>query len=134
MKNETKILKLNLDYKVDKDAKIKESVKGDDGKDTIVERDPTQEEIDDNKADISKSYIEYAVTASYAEGLNNQFRKMYANIQVKIQNAIDFKHYEVELEKSEVKFIQDAFRDEKTKFTPKLAMYVTVLEDAIFGL
>lgn len=129
-----KNLKLNLDYKVDTEAKIAETIKDEAGNDKVIQRDPTTEEIDAQKADISKSYIEFAVTASYKDGLGNQFRKLYANIQNKIQEAIESKKYVVALENSEVKFIKDAFTDEKTKFTPKLAMYVTVLEDEIFGL
>jgi hypothetical protein len=91
------------------------------------------ENVPEEMAKLTKSYIEFAVTASYKDGLSSQFRRIFATIQSKIDVAISDKTYVVELGEGELNFLKNAFTDEKTKFTATLAQYVVVLEDEILG-
>lgn len=82
-------------------------------------------------AKLTQSYIVYAVTAHHKEGLNSQFRRLYAVIEQKMENSITDKSYIVSLTQSELNFIKDAFASDKTKFMPQLAKYIIKLEDAL---
>jgi hypothetical protein len=84
--------------------------------------------------ELSKGYIEYAVSAKYKDGLNGQLRRVYGRIQANIGTAIATEEYEIELDEKEVKFLKDAFSDEVTKFPASVAQYVVALEDAILAL
>jgi len=94
----------------------------------------TEDEVIKAKAELTKSYIDYAVSAQYKDGLTSQFRRVYAKISEKIANALEDKTFVVNLEVSEVKFIREAFLDDKTKFPATISEYVVTLEDAILGL
>jgi len=85
-------------------------------------------------AELSRDYIEYAVTSHYKEGLSSQWRRVYAKIQNKIADAIKSEsNFTIELSDVELSFIKMSFGSEKTKFGATLARYVVVLEDEIFG-
>jgi hypothetical protein len=99
-----------------------------------VGSEPTPEKLSLGQAELTRDYIEYAISSSYKDGLDSQFRRIYATIQSKIESAIEDKTYFVELADSEVKFIKDAFSDDKAKFNATIAKYVVALEDAISSL
>lgn len=85
-------------------------------------------------AELSRDYIEYAVSAHYKDGLTSQWRKTYAQIQNKIAEAINSeKDFTIELSDVELSFIRMSFDSKETKFVASLAKYVVVLEDEIFG-
>jgi len=106
-------LKLNLDYKLNPP----------DGKKVT----------DKDNAEVSKGYIEYAVSAFHREGLDSQFRRVYAKIQQKIDSAIEDEKYEIDLDQGEFNLIKLAFDSDKVKFQASLAKYVLVLEDEILS-
>lgn len=108
-------LNLNLDY----------NVKHEEG------TNPSPKDIMLKQCDLTKSYIEYAVSAHYRDGLDSQFRRLYGGIQKKIEAAIKAEEYEVQLEEGELNFIKAAFESKETKFTAPLARYVVVLEDEL---
>lgn len=114
MKNDTtKTFKLNVDYKLNTG-------------------DASDEDVQVAKAELTRDYIEYAVTASHNQGLDSQYRRLYGTLQNKIQSAIDSKTFEVEMTEGEITFVKMAFADEKVKFVPaKIAFHVVALEDAI---
>lgn len=85
------------------------------------------------KAQLSKNYIEYAVTAAYKAGLDSEQRKIYARAEKKIEEAIANKTYIAELNLVEHKIIADAFTSPDCKFAPGIAKYVTAFEEANFG-
>ncbi len=133
MTQETKTLKLNLDYKLTSDE-IKEEIVKEDGTKEIITRKATEDEIAKGFADVSIEYINFAVSAMYKTGLTSQFRRIFSGIQNKIDKALEDKTYSIALQTSEISFIKDAFLNEDVKFPAKTAQYVVVLEDAILGL
>jgi len=110
-----KKIKLNVDYRVKK-------------------TDDPKEKVDTAKAELSKSYIEVAVTGAYPKGLNGQLRRVFGRIQSKINEAMDSKTFEIELTDLELNFLQGAFKSDNALFTATLAEYVIVLEDELFGI
>lgn len=81
-------------------------------------------------AQLTKSYIEYAVTACHKDGLSSQFRRLYASIEKKIESAINTETFVATFTTSEFDFIVSAFNSDKAKFIAPLAKYVVKLEDA----
>lgn len=110
-----KTLKLNLDYKINYGETKPES-------------------IDEAYAKLSVSYLEYAVTSAYKDGVGGTIRRILSKLQTKTEQAIEDKTYSMELEDKEIKFLKDLFKNEKTIMPALISKYVTVLEDEIFGL
>lgn len=106
-------IKLNLSYPTNPEAKA------------------TQEEIDKARAEISKGYVEYALTAHLKDGANGPQRRIIGRIQRAIEEGIENKTYEMQVEEKELRLLQDAFLDEKVKFTASLSQFVVMLEDEI---
>ena len=94
---------------------------------------PSPEKSEKESAELSKSYIEYAVTGHYKDGLNSQFRRTFANIQNRMDQAIASKEYFFEVNPIEYNFIHEAFTSANTKFVAAVAKYVVAFEDANFG-
>jgi hypothetical protein len=102
------MIKLNLDYK----AKFDEA-----------------KEVNNQKAEITYSYIEAAVSKKYPDGLSGQLRRTWGRIQEKLDKAIESKTYKVELETAEKDFIRESFKDDKAKYPVGLAKHTLVFED-----
>ena len=79
--------------------------------------------------EFTSSYISFAVRSFYKDGLDNQFRRIWARIQRKLDSVLDENKNEVELEQAEVDFIKTAVKS--AKFPSDTAKYVVVLEDAL---
>ncbi len=92
----------------------------------------TPENLPQAFAELSRDYIEYAVSSHYKEGLNSQWRRVYSNIQKKIAEAISTKTFEVDFSEVEMSFLKMSFDSKDTKFSAALAQYVVTLEDEIF--
>ena len=101
---------------------------------TKHEPEVSPKEIMKAHAELTESYIDYAVTSVHKSGLASQFRRLYGSIQKKLAEAIKNEAYSVEFTQGEFDFIKSAFESEECKFTPKLAQYVVSLEDAILGV
>lgn len=80
-------------------------------------------------AELTQDYIAYAVSTAHKEGLEGQQRRIWGRIQRKFDTAIITKAYDVELEQAELDFIRSSFKE--AKFTPALAKYVVILEEAL---
>ena len=119
MTKEIKTFDLNIDYKLIYPATMEK---------------PSDEEQAKAHAELTRDYIEFAITYSHKEGLNSQYRRIYAGLRSKIDTALEDKTYSIEITDSEIKFIKDALLDENTKFNATIAKYVISLEDAILGL
>ena len=100
------IFKLNLDYS--RDAKDNDKL---------------------SDAEVTLTYLTYAVRISYKDGLDNQFRRMWARIQRKLDAAIDDNKNEIDLDVSEFDFIKGAFKS--PKIPSDIAKYFVILEDYI---
>ena len=90
------------------------------------------ENIDKEYTELSKGYIEYAVTASHPKGLNGGERRTYGRIQTLIEKSMEDKTYEILLEENDYIFLREAFENKETKFNATLSRYVVLLEDEIF--
>jgi hypothetical protein len=106
-------IKLNLSYPVNDQSKA------------------TPEEIDKARTEVSRGYIEYALTAHFKDGVDGQTRRKVGRIQTAIEQSITDKTYELELQDQELRLLQDAFLDDKVKFTASLSQFVIMLEDEI---
>lgn len=82
-------------------------------------------------AKLSLNYIQVAIMTAHKEGLNSQFRRIYAGIESKLEKAIKDKNYLVAFTTTELDFIRQAFASDKSKIAPALAKYVVKLEDAL---
>lgn len=111
-----KLLKLNVDYKV----KYPEGSQPAD--------------INQAQAELSKGYIEYAVSSCHPKGLNGQLRRVYGRIQSKMELALTEKSFILNLEDDEIKFLKNVFEGESTLFPATIASYVNVLEDEIMAV
>lgn len=76
--------------------------------------------------ELTQDYIAYAVNLSYKDGLEGQLRRVYGRIQRKLDTALDENKPEVELEESELDFLDKAISN--SKFPVNIAKYVLVLE------
>ena len=112
--DKTTTLKLNLDYKI------------------TYPDDKRPENMDKELAELTKGYIEYAVTASNASGLAGKERRLFSKIQRKVEEAIEKEIYSVDLSEDEYWFLKKSFMDEKCKFNALLSKYIVILEDEIF--
>lgn len=106
-------IKLNLDYKV-----------------KVPEGTPIEDQ-DKDYSEISRGYIDYAVSASHRDGLSGGERRIFSRIQSKVEEAIENKTYEIDLEEKDLRFLQDCFLDDKAKFQASLAKYVVIFEDEL---
>ena len=109
-------IKLNLEYPTNENA---------------PDADKTPEKVDKARVECSKGYIEYALTAHLKDGANGPQRRQIGRIQKAIEDSIENKSYSIELEEKDLRLLQDAFIDEKVKFTASISMYVVMLEDEI---
>lgn len=103
--------KINLDYKR-KDPK------------------PGEEKDYLSNSELTQNYIEFAARSKYEKGLEGQLRRCFGRIQRKLDDAVDNKHDEVELEDAEIDFIVGIF-DNKVLMPTALAKYLSVLEDEV---
>jgi hypothetical protein len=110
-----KKIKLNLDYKL----------KFEEGKEP--------ENIDKEYSELSRGYIDFAVSASNASGLSGHDRRVFGRIQNLIDKAIEDKSYVIELDDKDHFFLKNCFMSEKTKFNATLSRYVILLEDEILA-
>jgi hypothetical protein len=99
-------MKINIDYKRDKNSQDK----------------ATNQEL-------TADYINFAVRSFYKEGLDSQWRRTFARIQRKLDEAIDTKADEVDFEQAELDFIQRAVKE--AKYPPELSKYVVIFEDEL---
>jgi len=111
-----KKLNLNIDYKFP------------------VEEKSTKKDIENANAELTRDYIAFAITSSYAKGLSSQFRRLYVKIQSKIDTALNTKDYVIELEDGEFNFIKEAFSSDDCKVNATIAKYFVVLEDEILSI
>lgn len=74
-------------------------------------------------------YIEHAVKESYKDGLDNQWRRLWGRIQRKLDDGIEKKAKEIDLEQGELDFIKRAFAE--SKFPTEIAKYVVIVEDEL---
>lgn len=100
------MLKINLDYK----------------------RSATAEPNVSN-SELTSNYIEAAVAGTHPQGLEGQMRRTFARIQRKLDEAIEAKKDEIELEKAEQDLLRKSFNE--CKVPAGFAKYFTVLEDEI---
>ena len=108
-------IKLNVDYKLKFDDEKK------------------PENIDKEYSELSKGYIDFAVSASNPSGLSGSDRRTFARIQNLIDKAIEDEIYFIELDDKDAFFLKNCFRSEKTKFNATLSKYVILLEDEILA-
>lgn len=105
-----KVLNLNLDYKQ-----------------TVSKLDESKD-LEPNY-ELSISYINNAITTGNTEPVKNQFRRLIARLQRKIDDAIHNETYLVDLEQAEIDLLKKSFRD--SNFPPLLSKYVVILEEEI---
>lgn len=79
--------------------------------------------------ELSEDYISYAVRRVYKEGLDVQFRRLWARLQRKLDETLDKKTGWIVLEEGEYEFIKRAIKE--APFVSDLSKYVVVLEDAL---
>jgi 2-succinyl-5-enolpyruvyl-6-hydroxy-3-cyclohexene-1-carboxylate synthase len=91
-------------------------------------RDEKDVEVTSNQ-ELTANYVYFAVKQKYKEGLDSQWRRTWARIQRKFDDAIDNKTEEIDFEQGELDFIRAAFKD--AKFPPDLSKYVVILEDEL---
>ena len=72
-------------------------------------------------------FFAFAVGQKYKEGLESQFRRVWARIEGKFDKAIDEDLETIDLEDGEKDFLKGAFRD--CKFPYSYARFTTILED-----
>lgn len=80
-------------------------------------------------AELTVDYINFSVKSFYKEGLESQWRRTFARIQRKLDEALDKKAYEVNFEQGEIDFIKRAMKE--AKFPAELSKYVIILEDIL---
>ena len=86
------------------------------------------------QGELTKMYIDFAITSAHRDGLDSQFRRLYASIEKKINAALEDGSYLVDLTEGEFQFIKAAFDNKDAKFSPSLAQYVIVLEDELIKI
>jgi hypothetical protein len=107
-------IKLNLEYPTNENA-----------------TDLSQEAVDKARAEVSRGYIEYALTAHFKDGASREERRKIGRLQVSIDKSIEDKTYAIEVEGKDLILLQDAFLSEKVKFPASISQYVVKLEDEI---
>lgn len=75
------------------------------------------------------NYINHAVEAKYRDGLRPRDRRMYARLQEKLDEAVRDHSETIEVEKAEIDFLKDCFKD--CRFPSQLSRFVVLLEDEI---
>lgn len=121
-------IKINIDYKINLEKTNKDiekqnlflAEKGLPKNDLITD-------IDDHYADLTLNYIQSSIRMKYEKGLENQFRRINNRIISKIDEAIESKTYEIELEESEKDFIKKSF--ETSVFPVEMTKYICIFED-----
>lgn len=91
--------------------------------------------VDDNQPSnqaLTFNYVNYAVEAKHKDGLRPRDRRLYARLQDKLDAAIQDRSQTIEIEKAEVDFLKDCFKD--CRFPPQLSRFVVLLEEEIDGL
>ena len=88
-----------------------------------------QGELRLSNSEITQNYIQYAVLQTYKDGLEGQLRRILGRIQRKLDEAIENKKDEIELEQAEIDFIKKSFKDIKTPV--ELSKYFVLLEDEV---
>lgn len=78
---------------------------------------------------ISLNLIMFALGKKYDNELKRLERRTWARINSKFDDAIDAQAEEIALDKTELDFILDAFKD--TKFPVNESKYVVMLEDEL---
>lgn len=84
--------------------------------------------------EMTANYIAYAVGKKHPNGLNGRDRRLYARLQRKLDDAIDQKAGEIDLETGEKDFLRSLFNSDEVKFPPGDSKYVVLLEDEIESL
>lgn len=77
---------------------------------------------------LSVDYICYAVSNVYKGGLESQWRRLWARVQRKLDDASDKNNGKISLEEGEYDFVKRALTE--ARFEPLLSKYVVLLEDA----
>lgn len=93
----------------------------------------TPEDLHLAHAQLSRNYIEYAITSAHKDGLSQEERKIYARLEEKIDKCITDKSYVVECGPVDYALIKNAFASPNCKFMAPVAKYVTAFEEANFG-
>ncbi len=78
---------------------------------------------------LTMSYIQYAVHQKYPT-IKGQLMRVWGRIQTKLQEAIEKDLETIELETTEIEFLQKCVTDE-TPFPSEIARFVMVLQDEI---
>jgi len=84
--------------------------------------------------EMTADYINYACQAVYKDGLDGSKRRIFARISRKLDECIEQKGEEIELEEAEKDFLKKMFSDDKFKPNPAFAKYIIILEDEIASL
>lgn len=80
-------------------------------------------------SELTSDYINFAINSVHKDGVEGQLKRVVGRIQRKLDQAIEDKEDEVQLEEAEKDLIQKCF--EKVKVPPQLIKYWIVLEDEI---
>lgn len=102
-----KVLNVNLDYKLPKEAK-------------------------NTPQELTADYIAMAVANKYKEGLDGQYKRTYARICRKLDEVIENKGETIELEEAEYDLLKNAIPE--CKVPVHIVKYFVVLEEEINNL
>lgn len=131
MSEQTNRLKINIDYQR-KEPPVKKPVKLGTGEE--IDNEPEPQEEWTNQL-MTQMYINYAVNKIYPNGLKGgSNRRMLGRIQRKLEEAVEAKGEDIELNEYEIKFLKDVFNKEELEFPTYDAKFVTLLEDEIAKL
>lgn len=92
-------------------------------------KDKKPEEPDMKKQELTLNYVTFAVTQKYKDGLESQFRRLWARVERKFDEAILADAETVDLELGEVDFIKRAVAE--AKYPVSLSKFVVVFEDEL---
>jgi len=82
---------------------------------------------EDKKRNITVSYLEGGVNLVNAKGLDGEKRRIFGRTQRKLDEALENKKNEVELEDAEFDLLNDCFK--KATFDALLSKHLLVLEE-----
>ena len=99
----------------------------------ILERDRAKGEEPLSNSEITLNYINLAVSLKYKDGLEGQKRRLFGRIQRKLDDAVDNKKDEIELEEAEKDFLKGLFKDD-IKMPSLASKYISLLEDEVDNL
>lgn len=78
---------------------------------------------------VTQNYILAAVGSKYQGGLDGQYRRIFARIMVKLDEGVEKKLEEIELETAELDMLKGAFKD--CKLPAAMSYNAGLIEDMI---